>query len=236
VFIAWLFITTMLVVCLTGKELRGKWPSLFTLQPSIFITLIKYSSGRLVADFFQFSLAAFPLIYISNIHGLQTTAYFSVGIFFVTMVTPIFSFMGIILLPYVSKALARSEMATANRLVNRLAITYIGTSLLFISVIYLFTELLITLLFSSDYIVTKDLTRIMILSILPQAVYMLYRNTIDAVSVIPYNAIFLGICLGVMVIGFMLSPTLTLYAWVYLAVSTLQGLLAWGAWTLLSKK
>jgi O-antigen/teichoic acid export membrane protein len=189
-----------------------------------------------VADFFQFSLAAFPLIYISNIQGLQTTAYFSVGIFFVTMVTPIFSFMGIILLPYVSKALARSEMATANRLVNRLAITYIGTSLLFISVIYLFTELLTTLLFSSDYIVTKDLTRIMILSILPQAVYMLYRNTIDAVSVIPYNAIFLGICLGVMVIGFMLSTTLTLYAWVYLAVSTLQGLLAWGAWTLLSKK
>ena len=236
VFIAWLFITTMLVVCLTGKELRGKWPSLFTLQPSIFITLIKYSSGRLVADFFQFSLAAFPLIYISNIQGLQTTAYFSVGIFFVTMVTPIFSFMGIILLPYVSKALARSEMATANRLVNRLAITYIGTSLLFISVIYIFTELLTTLLFSSDYIVTKDLTRIMILSILPQSVYMLYRNTIDAVSVIPYNAIFLGICLGVMVIGFMLSPTLTLYAWVYLAVSTLQGLLAWGAWTLLSKK
>ena len=236
VFMAWLFITTMLVVCLTGKELRGKWPSLFTLQPSIFITLIKYSSGRLVADFFQFSLAAFPLIYISNIQGLQTTAYFSVGIFFVTMVTPIFSFMGIILLPYVSKALARSEMATANRLVNRLAITYIGTSLLFISVIYIFTELLTTLLFSSDYIVTKDLTRIMILSILPQAVYMLYRNTIDAVSVIPYNAIFLGICLGVMVIGFMLSPTLTLYAWVYLAVSTLQGLLAWGAWALLSKK
>lgn len=236
VFIAWLIITTILVTCLAGWELRGKWPSLFTLQPSIFTTLIKYSSGRLVADFFQFSLAAFPLIYISNIQGLQTTAYFSVGIFFVTMVTPIFSFMGIILLPYVSQALARSEMATANRLIKRLAITYIGASLLFISVIYIFTELLTILLFSSDYVVTKDLTRIMILSILPQAVYMLYRNTIDAVSVIPFNAIFLGICLGVMVIGFILSTTLTHYAWVYLAVSTLQGLLAWGAWTLLSKK
>ena len=236
VFMAWLMITAIFVTCLAGRELRGKWQSLFTLQPSIFTTLIKYSSGRLVADFFQFSLAAFPLIYISNIQGLQTTAYFSVGIFFVTMVTPIFSFMGIILLPYVSQALARSEMATANRLVKRLAITYIGASLLFISVIYIFTELLTTLLFSSDYVVTKDLTRIMILSILPQAVYMLYRNTIDAVSVIPFNAIFLGICLWVMVIGFMLSTTLTHYAWVYLAVSTLQGLLAWGAWTLLSKK
>ena len=144
--------------------------------------------------------------------------------------------MGIILLPYVSKALARSEMATANRLVNRLAITYIGTSMMFIGIIYIFTELLTTLLFSSDYVVTKDLTRIMILSIFPQAIYMLYRNTIDAVSIIPYNAIFLGVCLLVMVVGFMLSSTLTHYAWTYLAVSTLQGILAWAAWMLLNKK
>ena len=236
VFMAWLAISIVLVACLAGRELRGKWLSLFTLQPSLFVTLIKYSSGRLIADFFQFSLAAFPLIYISNTQGLQITAYFSVGIFFVTMVTPIFSFMGIILLPYVSKALARSEMATANRLVNRLAITYIGTSMMFIGIIYIFTELLTTLLFSSDYVVTKDLTRIMILSILPQAIYMLYRNTIDAVSIIPYNAIFLGVCLLVMVVGFMLSSTLTHYAWTYLAVSTLQGILAWAAWMLLYKK
>lgn len=236
VFTAWLFISIVLVAFLMGRELRGRWLSQFTFQSSLFTTLIKYSSGRLVADFFQFSLAAFPLIYISNIQGLQTTAYFSVGIFFVTMVTPIFSFMGIILLPYVSQALARSEMTTANRLVNRLAIIYIGASLLFISVIYVFTEPLTILLFTNDYVVTKSLTRIMILSILPQALYMLYRNTIDAVSIIPYNAFLLGVCLGVIVIGFMLSTSLTHYAWVYLAVSTLQGLLAWGAWTLLSKK
>lgn len=236
VFCTWLLITIALVACLIGRELRGKWPSLFTTHYSLLSTLIKYSSGRLVADFFQFSLAAFPLIYISNKQSLQTTAYFSVGIFFVTMVTPIFSFMGIILLPYVSQALARNKMAIANHLVNRLAITYIGASLLFVSVIYIFTELLTILLFSNDYVVTKDLTRIMILSILPQAIFMLYRNTIDAVSVIPYNAIFLGLCLGMMIIGFMLSTTLTHYAWAYLAVSTLQGLLSWLTWLFLRKK
>ena len=170
-----------------------------------------------------------------NIQGLKTTAYFSVGIFFVTMVTPIFSFMGIILLPYVSKVLARNKMAIANRLINHLAIIYIGASLLFISFIYIFTEPLTSLLFSSDYIETKHQTRIMILSILPQALYMLYRNTIDAVSVIPYNAIFLGGCLGGMIIGFMLSSTLTHYAWAYLAVSTLRGILAWGVWTILCR-
>ena len=244
VFISWLIITILLVVFFFIKEVKSKWKEVREyIQPqnksltahlspltSHLKTIIRYSSGRLVADFFQFSLSAFPLIYISNTQGLQMTAYFSVGIFFVTMVTPIFSFMGIILLPYVSQSIVRHEMAAANRLVSRLSLTYVGASLFFIGFFYLFTKFLTTLLFTSDYLVATDLTRIMILSILPQAVYMLYRNTIDAVSVIPYNAIILGICILAMVISFSLSTTLTQFAWAYLGVSVLQGLLSWIIW------
>ena len=244
VFTSWLIITILLVAFLFIREVRNKWKEVKEyLQPqnkslisrlspltSHLKTIIRYSSGRLVADFFQFSLSAFPLIYISNTQGLQMTAYFSVGIFFVTMVTPIFSFMGIILLPYVSQSIVRHEMAAANRLVSRLALTYVGASLLFMGFFYLFTKFLTTLLFTSDYLVATDLTRIMILSILPQAVYMLYRNTIDAVSVIPYNAIILGICILAMIVSFSLSTTLTQFAWAYLGVSVLQGLLSWLTW------
>ena len=244
VFISWLIITILLVVFFFIKEVKSKWKEVREyIQPqnksltahlspltSHLKTIIRYSSGRLVADFFQFSLSAFPLIYISNTQGLQMTAYFSVGIFFVTMVTPIFSFMGIILLPYVSQSIVRHEMAAANRLVSRLSLTYVGASLFFIGFFYLFTKFLTTLLFTSDYLVATDLTRIMILSILPQAVYMLYRNTIDAVSVIPYNAIILGICILAMIVSFSLSTTLTQFAWAYLGVSVLQGLLSWLTW------
>jgi len=241
VFVSWLLITILLVVCLLGRELwhfirkAGSFTSETPLKTHL-ATIIKYSSGRLVADFFQFSLAAFPLIYISNTQGLETTAWFSVGIFFVTMVTPIFSFMGIILLPYVSQSIAKNETAAANRLVSRLALGYIGASLLITAIFFIFTAFLTTLLFTSDYVVTTDLTRIMILSILPQALYMLYRNTIDAVSVIPYNAIILSICLLTMVISFMLSTTLTQFAWAYLGVSILQGLLSWITWQVIKKK
>ena len=244
VFISWLIITILLVVFFFIKEVKSKWKEVREyIQPqnksltahlspltSHLKTIIRYSSGRLVADFFQFSLSAFPLIYISNTQGLQMTAYFSVGIFFVTMVTPIFSFMGIILLPYVSQSIVRHEMAAANRLVSRLALTYVGASLLFMGFFFLFTKFLTILLFTSDYLVATDLTRIMILSILPQAVYMLYRNTIDAVSVIPYNAIILGICILTMIVSFSLSTTLTQFAWAYLGVSILQGLLSWIIW------
>ncbi|MBO5594910.1 MAG: oligosaccharide flippase family protein [Prevotella sp.] len=235
VFSSWLIITILLVAYLMGRESWGKHFH-FCVQFESLREIIKYASGRLVADFFQFSLAAFPLIYISNMQGLQTTAYFSVGIFFVTMITPLFSFMGIILLPYVSQAIAKDEMKSANRLIQRLLLIYIGGALFFIAVLYLFTDFLTILLFNSDYVVTSDLTRIMVLSILPQAVYILYRNTIDAASIIPYNAIILGISLITMVVSFTLSSSITHYAWAYLAVSTLQGLLACLVWRFLRMK
>ena len=247
VFSSWLLITILLVAFLFARELKLHTPlsSLHT-PPSTLHTpnpfrealreIVKYSSGRLVADFFQFSLAAFPLIYISNVQGLQPTAYFSVGITFVTMITPLFSFMGIILLPYVSKAIARHEMAAANRLIHRLLLLYVVASLFFIAALYIFTDFFTTLLFASDYVVTTDLTRIMILAILPQAAYMLYRNTIDAVSVIPYNAIILSVCLLAMIVSFLLSTTLTQFAWAYLAVSILQGLLSIITWQVVKKQ
>jgi hypothetical protein len=76
----------------------------------------------------------------------------------------------------------------------------------------------------------------MILAILPQAAYMLFRNTIDAISVVPYNAIILGICLLAMVVTFMQSVTPVHFAWAYVAVSGIQGLLSWITWMVLRKK
>ena len=251
VFTSWLIISIPLVALwgwkafYTGRRLTISQDSAtgtfsISLPPSSILeslrTIVCYSSGRLVADFFQFSLAAFPLIYISNTLGLQPTAYFSVGITFVTMITPFFTFMGIILLPYVSQAIARKEMGAARRLIRNLSLLYVVFAFFIIVILCLFTEFLITLLFASDYVVTADLTRIMTLSILPQAAYMLYRNTIDAVSVIPYNALILGICLLAIIIAFTLSTNLTQFAYAYLAVSTLQGLLSWLIWMLIRKK
>lgn len=241
VFISWLIISIALVAYWSGRELwrfhrKGSSLASETSLKTHLTTIIKYSSGRLIADFFQFSLAAFPLIYISNTLGLQPTAYYSVGITFVTMVTPLFSFMGIILLPYVSQAIAKGELKSANRFISRLALLYLVASVFITLVFWFFIDFLTTLFFSESYVATSDVSRIMILSILPQAAYMLYRNTIDAVSVIPYNAIILGICLLAMIVCFTLSSTLTQYAWAYFVVSFLQGLLSFLTWQVIKSK
>lgn len=241
VFLAWLIITCTLTAFLLFRETSGFYKQNKKLPFEIhvkkhLVTIAKYSSGRLVGDFFQFSLSAFPLVYISNVHGLQPTAYFSVGITLITMVTPLFSFIGIILLPYVSKAMARNELESANRFITQLTIFYVATSLTITAIIYILIRFLIILFFAEDYIVTTDISRIMIFSILPQAIFLLYRNTIDAVSEIPYNAIFLGICIAAMAICFSFCTTLKEYAYAYLAVSVLQGLLAFFTWQILKKR
>ena len=114
VFGSWLVITALFVAFYWGRELWKKeiWRRPMPYQEgrsSLYEelkTIVRYSSGRLLADFFLFSLSAFPLIHISHHQGFLATAHFSVGMTFVTMVTTLFSFMGIILLPFVSECIA----------------------------------------------------------------------------------------------------------------------------------
>ena len=237
VFTAWLIITAILVTIYLGREFAIKRMPHVTLTEvkSELNTVIRYSSGRLVADFFLFSLSAFPLIYISNSLGLQPTAYFSVGITFVTMVTPLYSFMGIILLPYVSESLANKDLQRANIFINKLTLAYLLSAIAIIAFIYVFINFLTSFFFSESYLMTSDLSRIMILSVLPQAIYLLYRNPIDAISVIPYNTIILGISLIAMILAFSHFSSLVQLAWSYVAVSLLQGVLSWITWHIIKK-
>lgn len=237
VFTAWLIITAILVTIYLGREFAIKRMPHVTLTEvkSELNTVIRYSSGRLVADFFLFSLSAFPLIYISNSLGLQPTAYFSVGITFVTMVTPLYSFMGIILLPYVSESLANKDLQRANIFINKLTLAYLLSAIAIVAFIYVFINSLTSFFFSESYLMTSDLSRIMILSVLPQAIYLLYRNPIDAISVIPYNTIILGISLIAMIFAFSHFSSLVQLAWSYVAVSLLQGVLSWITWHIIKK-
>lgn len=240
VYVAWIVIFLIGVLAFTYYETnRFRFISLRRHNPPSIRQQLKevagYATPRMIGDFFLFSLAAFPVIYLSKYYHLQDVAYFSVGLTFVSLGTSLFSFLGYILLPYVSGALARHEMQLASRAINKLLWIYLAASAGLTLVFYLFTPFMIQLFFSSSYLVSTDLTRILLLAILPQSVYLLYRNPIDAVSKTPYNTIILGICLLVMIVSFFLTDSLPLFAIVYLGVSFLQGLLSLITWMIIKK-
>ena len=201
-----------------------------------FKELFIYSFPRLFGDFFLFAYSAFPAIYIGMTLGLEQTSYYSVGISLVTMVTPIYSFLGVVLLPTVSKMMANNQIREANRLVSKLALVYIVLALLFTGIVYLGIDLFIHFFFADKYLVANDISKVLVLSILPQSIYLLYRNPNDAVSVFPFNTVMLAASFVILVVGFMYFHTLLQYAYVYLFISIFQCCSSVLAWTCFYRK
>ncbi|MBO7142335.1 MAG: lipopolysaccharide biosynthesis protein [Bacteroidales bacterium] len=199
-------------------------------------TAAKYSVPRLWGDFFLFAFQAFPLIFISKYYDLASVSYYSVGITIVTLATAFYSFLGMVLLPYVSECLARGMIKDAVHKINVFTFIYIASAVAVIGLFYVVTEYLITLLFTSEYLPAEGITQIMILAILPQSIYLLYRNPIDAVSVFPFNTLNVGISFGALVGAFYCVHTIESLAWAYVGVSVLQGLLSFIVWKIVKKR
>lgn len=198
--------------------------------------LLKYTSTRLLGDFFLFSISAFPVLYLNQFLDMKSVAYYSVGITFVSLASPLFSFLGMILLPYVSSCLASNNFAKANILIRKLLIIYLVVSF-FIALFFIaFMPFLISLFFSNEYLPAINISRIISISIIPQALYLLMRNPIDAISILPFNTINLFITFVVLIILFFASDSLEYYAFAYSISFFILGVLSISSWTILKRK
>ena len=241
IFVWWTIITGILTLIFAlGETMRGglkcNEPVSEAAIKAEYKTVAKYALPRLWGDFFLFAFQAFPLIYISQHFDYKSVSYYSVGITIITLGTAFYSFLGYILLPYVSECLAKGRIDDAVRKVNYFTVMYILSALAVMTTFYFLTGFMIKLLFTDEYLAAEHLTQIMILAILPQALYLLYRNPVDAVSVFPFNTILLGVAFAALVAVFYCATTMEGLAWGYVAVSWLQGVGAFGVWNVIKRK
>lgn len=241
IFVWWTIITGILTLIFAlGETMRGglkcNEPVSKAAIKAEYKTVAKYALPRLWGDFFLFAFQAFPLIYISQHFDYKSVSYYSVGITIITLGTAFYSFLGYILLPYVSECLAKGRIDDAVRKVNYFTVIYILSALAVMTTFYFLTGFMIKLLFTDEYLAAEHLTQIMILAILPQALYLLYRNPVDAVSVFPFNTILLGVAFAALVAVFYCATTMEGLAWGYVAVSWLQGVGAFGVWNVIKRK
>lgn len=194
-----------------------------------------YSLPRMVGDFFLFAYSAFPLIYIGQKLSLTDVSFFSVGLTIFNLSNTVFSFLGIILLPLVSKMVAAQQINEADKLINKILWIYILIAASILMMLLLFMPNVINLFFSDSYIGASYLSKIICFSILPSVLYYLYRNPNDAISVFPFNTIILAISFALLVLGFYFCHSLESYAIVYLFVSIFQGLSSFAIWKILVK-
>ena len=202
---------------------------------SAFKEIVKYSSSRLVGDFFLFSLSAFPVIYLGKFSSMEFVSYYSVGTALTTMITPVFSFLGVILLPYVSRCMAENNLGKADVMIRKILYVDLGIAISLVSLFYILMPMIISVFFSGDYIIATSNARVQVLSVIPSVFYLLYRNPIDAVSVIPYNTIILCICFIMLVVSFHFSDNLQEYAWAYVSVTVFKGVSSFCVWNIIKR-
>ena len=111
-----------------------------------------------------------------------------------------------------------------------LAYIYTIVSILSIAFVYIFGEFLLKLLFNQEYIKSIEIVRIMIISILPNAFYLLLRNPLDGKSKFPYNTICLIISFIVYVALLLCAKTIMMCAFDTIIAYTVLGVLTLISW------
>lgn len=198
--------------------------------------LSSYCLPRVPGEFILFSLSALPLIIINKKFGTFETAAIATGLGLTNAITPFFSIIGTILLPYVSKSLVSGEHNLLNKRINLLIKIYICISTLAFVCILLFPKFFILILFSSEYYQFAEEVKIIAFSMIFQSLYLLLRNPIDASSKFPHNTINLFIALIILVVSFSFAQNLRMlclsinFVYIYLGVSSLA------TWYILRKK
>lgn len=198
--------------------------------------LLIYSVPRVPGEFILFAYTLVPLTIISYKFGTKQVGYFSAALSINTLITPLFSLVGTILLPLVSGSKFNNTEKEVNKKIRILAYIYTVVSILAIIFVYFFGEILLVILFNREYVKSIALVRIMIVSIIPNAYYLLLRNPLDGKSKFPYNTVCLLISFIVYIVLLLFASDIKMCAMDTIVAYTVLGILTFISWCKVSKK
>lgn len=194
--------------------------------------LLIYCSPRLPGEIVLFAFSLVPLVIVTNKFDLTQSGLFSSAVSVNTALASLFSFVGIILLPSVSKSMVKNDIKSVTKQILVILVLFVALALLMIGFVYLFPEFVIKVLYSEEYFEAIPLMKIIILAILPNALYLLFRNPLDAMSKFPYNTICLVLGFAIMIALMLLSKTVLQCAAAFIIGYCVLGVLSMGAWLL----
>ena len=113
---------------------------------------------------------------------------------------------------------------------------YLGLSILAILCVEIVPEVIVKIVFSDSFLGGVPIIRIMVLAVLPNAIYLLLRNPIDAVSEKAYNTFNLMISFFVLNLIIILSNNVFVYALSFFIAYSILGILSFLTWKLCCKR
>ncbi|MGT2846765.1 lipopolysaccharide biosynthesis protein [Streptococcus massiliensis] len=167
-----------------------------------------YSWPRVPGEFVLFAFNLVPLMVIGGKFGAEQVGYFSAAISINSLITPFFGLVGTILLPLVSRSKFDNTEKEVNQKIKILGYIYVGISILAILFVTIFGKYILIILLNHNYIKSMTIVKLTIFSILPNSIYLLLRNPIDAKSKFPYNTIILIFTFVIYTIALLLAPSI----------------------------
>ena len=195
--------------------------------------LFLYGFSRMLHDVILYLQDVIPLTIILSRFDLKSVGIYSAGLALPLTIAPLFAFTGGVFLQRVSK-LSKGGQWSKIRLIMRIAtILFLILSAVGAALIIAFDRSLIRILFSDDFLEVTGLTIFFALSLIPRAIYLLYRNPLDAVSEKPYNLIIVSARTMILVGGLLTASSVYECAKWYLYSSITMAVLPIVFWSLL---
>jgi O-antigen/teichoic acid export membrane protein len=191
--------------------------------------LIFFGIPRIPGEFALFGLLSVPVISIAHITGVETAGYFALGFSFLQLICGFFDYVGVILLPLISKMNAEKRFPEIAALVKKtLGLSLLGSLILILGLFFLMENIL-GIFFGKDFLAAADITKWIISGAFPYLIYAILRNPLDAMVSFPHNSLNLTIALGAILGALFFVKTIT-----GCIIAVLSGLLLLGLLTLMS--
>lgn len=168
-------------------------------------TLLRYGVPRIPGEVILFSFTSVPLMILNSRIGAFDTAGFTVSLGIVSAATPLFSYVGLVLLPHASEALARREYDKLNRKLLGLGLLFLALGACMVVAIDFLDTFVISLLYSVEYLQFAEIVHLITPAIIPMSLYLLLRNPLDALTEFPINTVNLAIAFCALLAGIMAS-------------------------------
>jgi len=217
------------LLLISAEKIRSLWENLSE--------LLRFCLPRVPGELVLFSFGVVPLIILNDKLGTMATGGFVVALIINGAVMPLYGLTGTVLLPYVSRLLGESgSVASASGKINKLLLVYIVSSLVIIAGVAFFADTILWILFDSSYMVYAAQVQLLIITVLPNSIYLLLRNPLDAASVVPYNTINLIVSFGILMGFLQFGTSYVAYISGFILAYSYLGLSSWLCWLYCSRR
>ncbi len=195
--------------------------------------MLFYGTTRMGSNLVIYGMDVLPLVMILHMYGQRDVSLFSVAITVLLMITPLFSFTSSLFLQRVSLMRAAGNYSSIARLIRWASIPFISIALAGGLFLYCFSDWVIRLLYTQEFLGATSLVAITSLALLPKAFFLLLRSPIDAFSDRPYVLGILLVSLLFYAVLLWQSSSLEGCAWAYVWENVAMMVLTIVTWRML---